>query len=537
MNNAYEVFACDGQNWYLAGSHPTEEKAHFLLDEVWKDREVLAVKLVAEVIDKRTGDLKDKVIVSRQRRDGLPYFNSKKATLSKPKPAERAAPRAPAAAPAAEAPRAAPPPRRPARSTAAEVAPTLGKAGSIVLACAAFLIVNHAMGSPVPPLVGVPASALVAGLVIFRTFRILRPHFMVEVLPEGIPLELFKTLPARRRKAARRQEEKPAESAGAKTPKPEQPSPEEAAAALAEATAAMKALLAMTASAVEALKTYRGGHLRLDRQDRFGICLFLAGAADAYCDGMEAGLKRRVAEEVVRAVASDPAMVGWFLDSMSVHLTDRRGAEIHRRGAEAGRMLAEGMPGAEGLLPGAMADWASSRDPGDLGRTVIMFTDLVGSTQDAWTEGDAAHLERVRAHDGIVRSALATFRGREVKHTGDGIMAAFAAEAEAVGAGLRILEDFEKARQSGFGMLDIRIGVSTGPAMHEGADIFGRTVQLAARLTSVAPTGGMAVTIKVADAAGPGFRFESIGVREMKGLPQPVEVFVASRAEEVAALS
>ena len=54
-----------------------------------------------------------------------------------------------------------------------------------------------------------------------------------------------------------------------------------------------------------------------------------------------------------------------------------------------------------------------------------MFTDIVGSTEMTARLGDAAALELVRVHDALVRRGLAAHGGREVKHTGDGIMAAF----------------------------------------------------------------------------------------------------------------
>ena len=54
-----------------------------------------------------------------------------------------------------------------------------------------------------------------------------------------------------------------------------------------------------------------------------------------------------------------------------------------------------------------------------------MFTDIVGSTEMTARLGDSAALELVRAHDALVRRGLDAHGGREVKHTGDGIMAAF----------------------------------------------------------------------------------------------------------------
>jgi len=82
----------------------------------------------------------------------------------------------------------------------------------------------------------------------------------------------------------------------------------------------------------------------------------------------------------------------------------------------------------EGLL-GRIGD--PSAAPGaaapaiNAGLRAVMFTDIVGSTEMTARLGDSAALELVRAHDALVRRALEAYGGREVKHTGDGIMASF----------------------------------------------------------------------------------------------------------------
>jgi class 3 adenylate cyclase len=60
----------------------------------------------------------------------------------------------------------------------------------------------------------------------------------------------------------------------------------------------------------------------------------------------------------------------------------------------------------------------------------ILFTDMVDSTRLTQQLGDREAMQLVRQHDSIVRSGLAQFGGSEVKHTGDGIMAAFDAASE-----------------------------------------------------------------------------------------------------------
>src|SRR5438552_6418487 len=62
----------------------------------------------------------------------------------------------------------------------------------------------------------------------------------------------------------------------------------------------------------------------------------------------------------------------------------------------------------------------------------ILFTDIEGSTARTMRVGDAGAMRLLRAHDAIVRAALGTHGGLEVKHTGDGIMASFASFTDAV---------------------------------------------------------------------------------------------------------
>src|SRR5262249_4025197 len=78
------------------------------------------------------------------------------------------------------------------------------------------------------------------------------------------------------------------------------------------------------------------------------------------------------------------------------------------------------------VLPGGGAD---DRDPGI--RT-ILFTDVVNSTTLTQSLGDEAALAVLGVHDTIVRDALSALGGREIKHTGDGIMASFVSAASAV---------------------------------------------------------------------------------------------------------
>src|SRR6266487_5418712 len=94
------------------------------------------------------------------------------------------------------------------------------------------------------------------------------------------------------------------------------------------------------------------------------------------------------------------------------------------------------------LMPGGAAD---ERDPGI--RTVL-FTDVVNSTTLTQSLGDEEALAILGVHDTIVRDALSALGGREVKHTGDGIMASFVSAAGAVRCAIQIQRELDKHAQT-----------------------------------------------------------------------------------------
>ena len=96
--------------------------------------------------------------------------------------------------------------------------------------------------------------------------------------------------------------------------------------------------------------------------------------------------------------------------------------------------------------------------------------------------GDDGHVAVLREHDRIVRYELAVHRGREIKHTGDGIMAAFTSVASAVAFAIDVQRGVH-ARNDGASIpLEVSIGISAGEPVTDGSgDLFGAAVQLAAR--------------------------------------------------------
>ena len=164
---------------------------------------------------------------------------------------------------------------------------------------------------------------------------------------------------------------------------------------------------------------------------------------------------------------------------------------------------------------------ANERDPAI--RT-ILFTDIVGSTNEAL--GDDAGMARLRVHDTIVRDALAAADGREVKHTGDGIMASFVSAAAAVRCATRILRALAKHQEEHTEYpLKVRIGAAAGEPVESENDLFGATVQLAARLCSHALPEQILVSNVVAELClGKGLPFKDLGDVSMKGFSRPIRI-------------
>jgi len=155
----------------------------------------------------------------------------------------------------------------------------------------------------------------------------------------------------------------------------------------------------------------------------------------------------------------------------------------------------------------------------------ILFTDLCGSTEQTQVLGDEGHLALLREHDDIVRTALDGHGGREVKHTGDGIMASFRSVVSAVESAISIQRSLAGRNRDAAIPFEARIGISAGEPVADHDDLFGAAVQLAARLCSIAAPGGVAVSTAVRElCVGKLLDFDCIGPIALKGFVEPVQV-------------
>jgi class 3 adenylate cyclase len=144
----------------------------------------------------------------------------------------------------------------------------------------------------------------------------------------------------------------------------------------------------------------------------------------------------------------------------------------------------------------------------------VVFTDIVGSTERAAALGDAAWHQLLERHDDLVRNELDRWRGRVVKHLGDGFFAAFDGPARAIHCAQAIADG---VRRLG---LEIRAGVHTGECERRGDDLAGMAVHIGARIGSAARAGEILVSGTVRDlVVGSEIAFADRGSTELKGVP------------------
>jgi class 3 adenylate cyclase len=155
--------------------------------------------------------------------------------------------------------------------------------------------------------------------------------------------------------------------------------------------------------------------------------------------------------------------------------------------------------------------------------TTVLFTDIVGSTERAVQSGDREWHDLLDRHDAMVREELVRFRGREVKTTGDGILATFDGPARGMRCAQAICAG---ARRLG---IEVRAGLHTGEVELRGDDVSGIAVHLAQRVSALAGPSEVLVSRTVVDlVAGSGIDFEDRGEHELKGVGGRWRLFAVS---------
>jgi class 3 adenylate cyclase/pimeloyl-ACP methyl ester carboxylesterase len=151
---------------------------------------------------------------------------------------------------------------------------------------------------------------------------------------------------------------------------------------------------------------------------------------------------------------------------------------------------------------------------GDVVTTTVLFTDIVGSTEQQARLGQREWSQLTDRHDAMVRAALTRNRGNEIKTTGDGFLATFDATGRALRCASEILAD-----ATGIGV-ELRAGLHTGDVELRGDDLSGLAVSIAKRVCDLAQPGQLLVSETVRGSTiASGFTFEDQGEHQLKGVP------------------
>jgi class 3 adenylate cyclase len=224
--------------------------------------------------------------------------------------------------------------------------------------------------------------------------------------------------------------------------------------------------------------------------------------------------------------------------TLVLHTTDNRAVP-----AEHGRYLATHLPNARFVeLPGAdhspfltgQAELlveeieeflTGTRAPASPSRmlSTLLFSDIVGSTDHASAVGDRAWRVVVDRHDDAIHRQIVRFGGRAVNFTGDGVVATFDGPVRAIRCGAAIRD---AARQIG---LYVRVGIHTGEIELRRQEIAGIAVHLTKRICDAAQSGELLVSRTVVDlVAGSGINFDDRGPHDLKGIPEPWQLFAVN---------
>jgi pimeloyl-ACP methyl ester carboxylesterase len=213
--------------------------------------------------------------------------------------------------------------------------------------------------------------------------------------------------------------------------------------------------------------------------------------------------------------------------TLVLHRTDDRDVKI-----EEGRYIADRIPGAKfvELAGDAHTLWGGDTDAvvdeieqfltgtrrgpePDRVLATVLFTDIVGSTEQAGRIGDRRWGELLERHHAIVRRHLERFAGHEIDTAGDGFFASFDGPARAIRAACAIRESVQPLG------IEIRAGLHTGECERMPEKIGGIAVHTGARVAGAASPGEVLVSSTVRDlVAGSGISFDDRGEHELKGV-------------------
>lgn len=179
-------------------------------------------------------------------------------------------------------------------------------------------------------------------------------------------------------------------------------------------------------------------------------------------------------------------------------------------------------------------EWPALASAGSEQRwVVVMFVDIVGSTELNDRLGDSEWHKILVGHREMVRACVRESNGAEVGTAGDGCLARFDSPTEAASCAVAIQREIAARESGGRFAPQVRIGIHAGDAIHADRDLLGNVVNLASRVADQAAAAEILVTEPVADALLGSLPVEDRGLHALKGLSRPRHLLAVEWATDV----
>lgn len=229
----------------------------------------------------------------------------------------------------------------------------------------------------------------------------------------------------------------------------------------------------------------------LDALTRFAMQLYLAGACSSAA--RKFALSATDAFSLMIHGLMQSGIGKAFSESFALNVEEYAQRETYRGVTKAGQTAMEtqlrGEAGAVAAIVATLDQWAEAK-PAAPRVVTFMFTDIVDAAALSQRLGNL-HTQRViKAHDEVVREAIAQNKGTEIQHTGDGVIATYPDPARAVAAAQVIqqkLDDHNK--RNAHLSANVRIAINAGEAVEEAGTFFGATVKMAAKVCAMGKAG------------------------------------------------
>jgi adenylate cyclase len=173
--------------------------------------------------------------------------------------------------------------------------------------------------------------------------------------------------------------------------------------------------------------------------------------------------------------------------------------------------------------------------------TAVLLADVVGYSRLMSADEEATHVMLTECFGGLIEPKISEHGGRLIRSSGDGLLVEFGSALDAVRCGIEIQRELS-TRNAGVSTehrFQMRIGVNAGDVIVDERDIYGNSVNIAARLETLAEPGELFVTNTVRDQllGHPDLAFEDRGRHRLKNIDPPIQVFRVTRAQEQKTLS